>query len=69
MNVYEKFAVNQFLSYYPENATLDEIIKMMHEYNEDVTVWSPFFDEEPEDVILSIQNMIEDLEKTFIPRT
>ena len=68
MNVYEKFAVNQFLSYYPENATLDEIIEMMRDYNEDVTVWDPFFDAEPEDVILSIENMVEDLKKTFIPK-
>lgn len=69
MNIYEQFAVNQFLSYYPENASLEKIIEMMRDYNEDVTVWDPFFDAEPEDVILAIENMVEDLEKTFIPRT
>jgi len=68
MDVFEKFAVNQFLSYYPENASFDEIIEMMCDYNEDVTVWDPFFDAEPEDVILSIENMVEDLKKTFIPK-
>ena len=69
MNVYEQFAVNQFLSYYPENTSFEEIIEMMRDYNEDVIVWEPFFDADPEDVILSIENMVEDLEKTFIPRT
>jgi hypothetical protein len=53
MDVFEKFAINQFLSYYPENASFDEIIEMMRDYNEDVTVWDPFFNAEPEDVILS----------------
>ena len=69
MNVYERFAVSQFLSYYPEDVSLAQLFLMLREYNEDVEVWDPFFDAEPEDVILSIQNMIEDLEKTFIPRT
>ena len=68
LNVYEKFAVNQFLSYYPENASFDEIIEMMRDYNEDVIVWDPFFDAEPEDVILSIENMVKDLKETFIPK-
>jgi len=68
LNVYEEFAVNQFLSYYPEDASFDEIIEMMRDYNEDVTVWDPFFGAEPEDVILSIENMVEDLKKTFIPK-
>jgi hypothetical protein len=68
LNVYEKFALNQFLSYYPENASFDEIIEMMRDYNEDVIVWDPFFDAEPEDVILSIENMVKDLRETFIPK-
>lgn len=69
MNVFEKFAVNQFLSHYPENASLKKIIEMMRDYDGEVVVWDPFFDAEPEDVILAIENMVEDLEKTFIPRT
>ena len=68
LNVYEKFAVNQFLSYYPENASFDEIIEMMRDYNEDVTVWDPFFDAEPEEIVEAITNMIDALQDTFVPK-
>ena len=68
MNVYERFAVGQFLSYYPEDVSLDELFDLMREYNEDVIAWDPFFDSDPEELIDAISNMIDALQDTFVPK-
>ena len=68
MNVYERFAVSQFLSYYPEDVSLDELFDLMREYNEDVIAWDPFFDSDPEELIDAISNMIDALQDTFVPK-
>jgi methylthioribose-1-phosphate isomerase len=68
LNVYEKFAADQFLSYYPENVSLAQLFLMLRETDEDVLVWDPFFDAEPEEVVEAIINMIDALQDTFVPK-
>jgi hypothetical protein len=68
MNVYERFAVSQFLSYYPEDVSLAQLFLMLRETDEDVLVWDPFFDAEPEEIVEAITNMIDALQDTFVPK-
>lgn len=68
MNVYERFAVSQFLSSYPEDVSFDELCDMMRDYDENVIAWDPFFDSDPEELIDAISNMIDALQDTFVPK-
>ena len=52
----ERFALNQWLSDYPYDATYDEVFKMIHQEDERVTVWERL-EGHPSDVIA---NTIED---------
>ena len=68
MNVYEKFAADQFLSSYPKNTSIGQLFLMLRETDEDVLVWDPFFDAEPEEIVEAITNMIDALQDTFVPK-
>ena len=68
LNVYEKFAADQFLSSYPKNTSLAQLFLMLRETDEEVLVWDPFFDAEPEEVVEAIINMIDALQDTFVPK-
>ena len=52
----ERFALNQWLFEHPEDATYDEVLKMIHQEDERVTVWEKL-EGHPSDVIA---NTIED---------
>jgi hypothetical protein len=52
----ERFALNQWLFEHPEDATYDEVLKMIHQEDERVTVWETL-EGHPSDVIA---NTIED---------
>jgi hypothetical protein len=41
---------------------------MLRETDEDVLVWDPFFDAEPEEIVEAITNMIDALQDTFVPK-
>jgi len=68
LNVYEQFALNHFLSSYPDGVGIQAIFDMMMDYNEDVIAWELFYDEDPADIIREIESMIITLEQTFVPR-
>ena len=68
LNVYEKFAADHFLSSYPKNTSLAQLFLMLRETDEEVLVWDPFFDAEPEEVVEAIINMIDALQDTFAPK-
>ena len=68
MNVYERFAVSQFLSSYPEDVSLGQIFYLMREYDENVIAWDPFFDSDPDELIDAINNLIDALQDTFVPK-
>ena len=68
LNAYEHFALNHFLSSYPEDVCIQSIFNMMMEYSEEVIAWELFYNEEPADLIREIENMIIGLEQSFVPR-
>ena len=68
LNVYERFALEHFLSYYPEDLDLHAIFRLMEEYSEEVIAWELFYNEEPADLVREIENMIIALQKDFVPR-
>lgn len=68
MNVYERFAVGQFLSYYPEHVSLKQLFELMRGYDEEIIAWDPFYDTGPEELIDAISNMIDALQDTFVPK-
>jgi hypothetical protein len=69
LNAYEHFALNYFLTSYPENVCIQGIFNMMLEYSEEVVAWGDiFWSEEPADLIREIETMIILLEQSFVPR-
>ena len=41
MNTAERFAINEWLSEYPEDKTYDEIIDLIYEEDESINPWEP----------------------------
>jgi hypothetical protein len=41
MNTAERFAINEWLSEYPEDKTYDEIIDLIYEEDESIVPWEP----------------------------
>ena len=69
IDVYEKFALDNYLSSYPEDKTFFEILEMVEDHeNDDVLVWDPFFYLEPEEVGGLIVDMAENLKENFIAK-
>jgi hypothetical protein len=64
----ERFALNQWLFEHPEDATYDEVLKMIHQEDERVTVWEKL-EGHPSDVIantiedtkMAVERMLDDL--------
>lgn len=42
MNKYERFAASQFLTYFPDNISFEELTQLILDHSEDVVVWEPF---------------------------
>ena len=69
IDVYEKFALDNYLSSYPEDKTFFEILEMVEDHeNDDVLVWDPFFYLDPEEVGGLIVDMAENLKENFIAK-
>ena len=69
MNAYQKFALDHYLSAYPEDKTFHEILEMVEDHgNDDVLVWDPFFYLEPEEVGGLISDLAQDLSENFIAK-
>jgi hypothetical protein len=68
LNAYEKFALDHFLSSYPDGVGIQAIFDMIMDYCEDVEAWEFFYDEDPADLIREIETMIIVLEQSFVPR-
>ena len=41
MNTAERFAINEWLSEYPEDKTYDEIMDLIYEEDESINPWEP----------------------------
>lgn len=64
----ERFALNQWLCEHPEDATYDEVLKMIHQEDERVTVWeeleghpSEVIANTIEDTKLAVEQMLDNL--------
>jgi len=68
LNVYERLALGEYLSGYPEDKSYDEVMGMLLNEHEDVYVWQPFERDSHDYVYDCIENLKELLEKNFIPR-
>ena len=68
MNVYQKFALDHFFSSYPVEDTFEEIIEKILDYDDDVIVWEGFINEDACDVAQSVEQMVRDLERLFVPK-
>lgn len=65
MNVYEKFALQEYVSEYPEGKTFHEILEMIENDSEDILLWDPFVYMELEVVSGLISELAQDLQMTF----
>jgi hypothetical protein len=61
MKVSERFALNQWLSDYPDDKTYDEVLSMITEEHEDIILWETIENYPPESVI----EMIDDTRSSF----
>lgn len=69
MNEYERFALSQFLSEYPEDKTFHEILEMIEDSeNDDVLLFDPFYYIEPEVLTEIISELAYSLRDEFVSR-
>lgn len=61
MKVSERFALGQWLSDYPDDKTYDEVLSMITEGHDDVTLWEMIEYDTPDRVI----EIIEDTRSSF----
>lgn len=69
IDVYELFALGNFLACWNEDVSYEENIELIKNNDNDyITVWEPFEYHEREWVAEQIENMKESVKNTFIPR-
>ena len=68
MNAYQKFALDHHLFAYPENASFEEVLEMIENYDDAVELYSVFCGEDVSDVIENIHSMAESAARLFVPR-
>lgn len=66
MTKYQRFAINHFLSYYPDEWDYPEILEgVAIEDHDNITVWHAHENEPTEHVVHYIEQMVKSLEDTF----
>lgn len=66
MNIYQRFALNHFLSSYPEEWDYQQVIDAIdNEDYENITLWYVVENSPWEDIPLHIESMIDSLKETF----
>ncbi len=61
----EIFAIDEFTCEYPDKISFEEVMKLIEEESEDVTIWEPFEDEPGECVCEKINDMVLGLDRTY----
>jgi hypothetical protein len=61
------FALDHYLSSYPDNTDFDSILEMIEQENEAVEIWQPFEYTPREQVTEYICHMAQELEEKFYP--
>lgn len=65
---YEAFVLGHFLSDYPDTKSYKAILKLIEKESDQVSIWQPFDDYHPEDVIRYMEDLKEALIREFVPR-
>lgn len=63
----EVFALNQLLDKYPQNAAFDNILVLINNNSDEVSIKNEYSKVEPIAIVLSLLNIVEDLDKYFFP--
>lgn len=65
MNAYEHYALGNNLTEYPHDSTYHEVLDMIENGDERISVWEPFENHDTNFIIENIENMKESLECHF----
>jgi len=68
LNAFEAFAVNHYLSEFPEGKTFEEILELVEEGDDEVIIWQPFENYHPKDVAQYIRDLCVSLAQEFMPK-
>lgn len=74
LNTYERFALGQYLSEFPEDKSFHEILDIIEksdfddEAYDELLVWEPFENCDGDNLAALIGALKEDLEEVFVPR-
>lgn len=61
----ESVALNFMLCDYPENTTFSQVLDLIYEEDESVTIWEPFENHTALDIIQIISDMRDTLQNTY----
>lgn len=65
MNKYQQFAVDHFLTEYPEGASFSDIVQMVEDEDEEIRHWEPYEAFWGEHIAEMIAGMARELESAF----
>lgn len=68
MNVYQRFALGEYLFAFPEDKSYDEVLDMLLKGSDEVIIWQVFEDASREAVVELIDTLMDGLFATFVPR-
>ena len=68
MTVYETFALNEYLSSYPNDKSFDQILELIERDDNDVLVWEVYQNSDRYSIVTLIMDLHFNLEQTFIVR-
>ena len=61
----ESVALNFMLCDYPENITFSQVLDLIYEEDESISIWEPFENHPPLDIIQIISDMRDTLQNTY----
>lgn len=65
---YEVFVLGHFLSDYPDTKSYKDILKLIEKESDQVSIWQPFEDCHPKDIIQYMEDLKGTLIREFFPR-
>lgn len=68
MNAYEHFALNEYLSAFPNDLTFEGVLDLLLDEDDEVCVWEAFEYHSPTEVADYITALRDNLVRHFIPR-
>lgn len=68
VNAYDRFALNEYLSAFPDDLTFDEVLALLMRRDDEVLVWEAFDRHPAMEVADYILLLRDNLMRDFIPR-